>query len=38
MRNRDTYWKAFEAWKKLKPVRTRGVLPIRREDTYDRGR
>jgi len=38
MRNRDSYWKAYEGWKKLKPVRTRGVLPIRREDTYDRGR
>ena len=38
MRNGDSYWKAYEEWKKLKPVRTRGVLPIRREDTYDRGR
>lgn len=38
MRNGDSYWKACEEWKKLKPVRTRGVLPIRREDTYDRGR
>jgi len=38
MRNRDSYWKAYEDWKKLKPVPTLGVLPVRREDTYDRGR
>jgi hypothetical protein len=38
MRNRDSYWKAYEDWKKLKPVSTLGVLPVRREDTYDRGR
>jgi hypothetical protein len=33
MRNGDSYWRAYEEWKKLKPVRTRGVLPIRRQDT-----
>jgi len=38
MRNGDSYWTAYAGWKKLKPVRTRGVLPIRRKNTYDRGR
>ena len=38
MRRADSYWKAFEAWKKQKPVAMSRALPIRREDTYDRGR
>jgi hypothetical protein len=38
MRNRDSYWQAYEKWKKLKPVRMIRPLPISREETYDRGR
>jgi hypothetical protein len=37
-RGSDAYWAAYEEWKKIKPVPMKGVLPIRREDIYDRGR
>lgn len=38
MHNRDSYWRAYEEWKKIKPFRTRRSPPISREETYDRGR
>jgi len=38
MRHPDSCWKAYEKWKKLKPVRMIRPLPISREETYDRGR
>ena len=38
MRRTDSYWRAFEAWKKIKPIKTAGKMPIPREDAYDRGR
>jgi hypothetical protein len=38
MRRTDSYWVAYERWKKRKPVIADGKLPIRREEIYDRGK
>ena len=38
-RNTDSYWRAFESWKKIKPVRMTGsIRKISREQAHERGR
>ncbi len=37
MRQTDSYWRALERLKKIKPVKTAAKMPIPREAAYDRG-
>ena len=36
MRRTDSYWRAFEEWKKIKPVRMTASLPMDRESAHER--